>query len=133
MQEKKIYWYCDALSMPRGIEMKSYGGSDGALLFVGQYFGDERSNPRPKRVYRIEVEYLADSAEWYALVRDDDRSIVRLRGKTKWQVAYAALGALRGFLEYCCKNTRGNRKRRRRAAAAEKAATKSTAAEGAAE
>jgi len=123
MQEKTIYRYRDRLSMPRGIEMKSYGGSDGSLLFVGQYVNAEGTAlDRPKRIYRIEVEYLADCGEWYALVRDDDRSIVRLRGRTKWQVAHAALGALRGFLEYCCKNTNGNRKRRRRAAAAEKAA-----------
>ena len=119
---KKIYRYRDALSMPRGIEMKEYGGSDGTLLFVGQYFGDGTCNPRPKRVYRVEVEYLADSAEWYALVRDDAHSIVRLRGKTKWQVAHAALGALRGFLAYMCQNTNGNRKRRRRAVAAESGA-----------
>ena len=114
--ERKIFRYSDMKHMPRGIEMKEYVHSDGSITFIGQYFNKKNAQPtnRPKRVYRVEL--LPDMGDWRAAVFEDATRLVTLRGDKKWNVAYAALGALRGILHKRCVSTKGNRRARKAAA-----------------
>lgn len=114
-EERKIYRYREAKSMPRGIEMQEFSHADGSITFVGQYRNqkDQQPNNKPKRVYRVEL--LPDMGDWRAAVFEDATRLVTLRGDSKWNVAYAALGALRGILHKRCCSTKGNRRAKRRA------------------
>lgn len=121
---RRIYHYCDMKHMPRGIEMKEYVHSDGSITFIGQYFNKKNAQPtnRPKRVYRVEVRelpklYASEVPDWCAAVWEDDVRLVKIVGNSKWNVCYAALGALRGILHKRCAHTGGNRRRRRKASA----------------
>ena len=112
-KKRTIFRYRDMKSMPRGIEMQEYVHADGSLTFVGQYYNTKNAQPnsRPKRVYRVEVRKIAISDELIAAVFEDDVRLVKLGGGTsKWNLAYAALGALRGILHKRCTATRTNRK-----------------------
>ena len=117
--ERKIFHYSDMKHMPRGIEMKEYVHSDGSITFIGQYFNKKNAQPtnRPKRVYRVEL--LPDMGDWRAAVFEDATRLVTLRGDKKWNVAYAALGALRGILHKRCVATHANRAAAMAAAAKE--------------
>lgn len=108
-EPRKIYRYCDMKSMPRGIEMKEFVHADGSLTFVGQYYRHGApEGAKPKRVYRVEV--MRDMDDWRASVYEDRARLVVLCGDIKWNVAYAALGALRGILHKRCICTNTNRK-----------------------
>jgi hypothetical protein len=74
-------------------------------------------NSRPKRVYRAEICNFGAS-DWRASIWEDDDLLAKVGGSNKWNVAYAALGALRGILHKRCVAVRGNRRRRAAAAAA---------------
>ena len=116
--KREIFRYRDMKSMPRGIEMQEYVHADGSLTFVGQYYNkkNQQPNSRPKRVYRVEVRKIAISDELIAAVFEDDVRLVKLGGGTsKWNLAYAALGALRGILHKRCVSVRSNRKARKAA------------------
>ena len=116
--ERRIYHYCDMKHMPRGIEMKEYVHSDGSITFIGQYFNKKNAQPtnRPKRVYRVEVREVKPFGELVAAVFEDDVRLVKLGGGTsKWNLAYAALGALRGILHKRCVATHANRAARKAA------------------
>ena len=111
--ERKIFRYSDMKHMPRGIEMKAYVHGDGSITFIGQYFNHAPSATpitRPKRVYRVEL--LPDMGDWRAAVFEDATRLVTLRGDKKWNVTYAALGALRGILHKRCVATHTNRARK---------------------
>ena len=115
---RKIWRYHDMLAMPRGIEMKEYDHADGTLTFVGQYrrIGAPEC-AKPKRVYRVEVREIKPFGELVAAVFEDDVRLVKLGGGTsKWNLAYAALGALRGILHKRCTQTGSNRRARKAAA-----------------
>ena len=114
---RKIWTFHDALVMPRGINMQPYYHADGSLTFVGQYY---RANAPEvsslKRVYRVEVRKIALVDEFTAAVFEDDVRLVKLGGGTsKWNLAYAALGALRGILHKRCIVTGTNRRARKAA------------------
>ena len=112
---RKIWRYCDMKSMPRGIEMKEFVHADGSLTFVGLYYRHGApEGAKPKRVYRIEVRNPFPD-EFSAYVFEDDVRLVRLTGPTKWNLAYAALGALRGILHKRCVQTNPNRRAKRKA------------------
>ena len=115
---RRIFRYREMKSMPRGIEMKEFVYSGGEINFVGQYFNTKNTQPnsRPKRVYEIIVRRdLIKPWAWQAIVREDFQELVTLRGEKKWDVCYAALGALRGILHKRCVSVRSNRKARKAA------------------
>lgn len=115
-EPRKIWRYCDMKSMPRGIEMKEFVHADGSLTFVGQYYRhDAPEGAKPKRVYRVEVRKIALLDNFDAAVFEDDVRLVCLSGPTKWNLAYAALGALRGILHKRCVQTNPNRRAKRKA------------------
>lgn len=119
--ERRIYHYREMKQMPRGIEMKEFVHSDGSITFIGQYVNNAKNATpitRPKRVYRVEV--LPDMGDWRAAVFEDATRLVTLRGDKKWNVAYAALGALRGILHKRCVATHANRARKAAAKKEEK-------------
>lgn len=113
--KRKIFHYSDMKHMPRGIEMKEYVHSDGSITFIGQYFNKKNAQPtnRPKRVYRVEIEFLRNLCEWRAAIFEDFTRLAVVFGPSKRTVAYAALGALRGILHRRCVNTNGNRRARK--------------------
>ena len=119
--QPEMYHYRDMKTMPRGIEMKEFVRTDGTITFSGQYINQKNHQPchRPKRIYRVEVRgvevFNGIVSEWQAAVWEDDSNLVALWGRSKWLVAYAALGALRGILHKRCVSTGGNRRRRRAA------------------
>lgn len=116
--KREIFRYRDMKSMPRGIEMQEYVHADGSITFVGQYYNTKNAQPnsRPKRVYRVEVRKIEPFGELTAAVFEDDVRLVKLGGGTsKWNLAYAALGALRGILHKRCVSVRSNRKARKAA------------------
>ena len=118
-QTRKIYRYCDMMSMPRGIEMKGYYHGDGSITYVGQYLQPNgQPNARPKRVYRIEVRKSGGAAApwWNAVVLEDDVPLVCVSNSGKYNTAYGALGALKGILHKRCIQTSVNRRARRHAA-----------------
>lgn len=126
---KKIFRLRDMLSMPRGIEMKEFVQADGSITFIGQYVNHQSTGPndKPKRTYCISLVREITQSEprptdrWNAYVFEDRTPLIRLEGcASKWQCAFAALGALRGILYRYCVCTNGNKKRRRREAAAAK-------------
>ena len=113
---RKIWRYCDMKSMPRGIEMKEFVHADGSLTYLGQYYRHGApEGAKPKRVYRVEVYKTTLLDGFSAAVFEDDVRLVRLSGPTKWNLAYAALGALRGILHKRCAHTNTNRKAKRKA------------------
>ena len=116
-EPRKIWRYCDMKSMPRGIEMKEFVHADGSLTFVGQYYRHGApEGAKPKRVYRVEVRKTILPDEFSTAVFEDDVRLVRLSGGTsKWNLVYAALGALRGILHKRCAHTSTNRKAKRKA------------------
>ena len=118
--KRRIYHYREMKQMPRGIEMQEYVHSDGSITFIGQYFNKKNAQPtnRPKRVYRVEL--LPDMGDWRAAVFEDSTRLVALHGDSKWTVAYAALGALRGILHKRCVATHANRARKAAAKKEEK-------------
>ena len=119
---REIFRYRDMKTLPRGIEMKEYVHADGSLTFVGQYYNTKNAQPnsRPKRVYRVEVLKIEPFGELTAAVFEDDVRLVKLGGGTsKWNLAYAALGALRGILHKRCTQTRTNKKLKKLAKSAE--------------
>lgn len=102
--------------MPRGIEMQEYSHADGSVTFIGQYYNHAgQPRDRPRRVYRVELRMLdpPDKAnpDWQGAVWEDDTRLVVLSGGTKWNVAWAALGALRGILSKRCRQSASNRRR----------------------
>lgn len=111
MEAQKIYRYRDMLSMPRGIEMKGYYHGDGSITYIGQYLQPNgQPNARPKRVYEIRIlKNVFNDGEWSASILEDDILLARIGGPVKWNVAYAALGALHGILHRRCKQTSPNR------------------------
>ncbi len=115
--QPEVYHYRDMKTMPRGIEMKEFVRTDGTITFIGQYINQKNHQPchRPKRIYRVEVRsvmlFNGVASEWQAAVWEDDSRLVALGGRSKWLVAYAALGALRGILHKRCDSTGGNRRR----------------------
>ena len=110
-EPRKIWRYCDMKSMPRGIEMKEFVHADGSLTFVGQYYRHGApEGTKPKRVYRVEVYKTTLLGGFSASVFEDAVLIVRLTGPIKWNLVYAALGALRGILHKRCVHTNTNRK-----------------------
>lgn len=119
--QPEVYRYRDMKTMPRGIEMKEFVRTDSTITFIGQYINQKSHQPchRPKRIYRVEVRgvnvFNGIVSEWQAAVWEDDSNLVRLGGRSKWLVAYAALGALRGILHKRCVSTVGKRRRRRAA------------------
>lgn len=117
MEAQKIYRYRDMLSMPRGIEMKGYYHGDGSITYIGQYLQPNgQPNARPKRVYEIRIlKNVFNDGEWSASILEDNENLVRLGGPVKWNVAYAALGVLKGILHKRCCQTSPNRAARKRA------------------
>ena len=108
----QIFRYSQMKSMPRGIEMKEFVHADGSIDFVGQYINKKNAQPnsRPKRTYRISLRN--DESDWFASAWEDDTRLFDVSKGTKWNTAYAALGALRGILHKRCTATRGNRRRK---------------------
>ena len=117
MEAQKIYRYCEMKSMPRGIEMKEDINANGNITYIGQYYqhkGDASS--RPKRVYQIMVlKNVFEDGEWSASIYEDETLLARITGPVKWNVAYAALGALHGILHKRCCQTSPNRAAKKRA------------------
>jgi len=121
---RRIFRFREMLTMPRGIEMKEYVHSDGSITFIGQYhnkLGNAAS--RPKRVYQIKLSNKpiclyslpGEIKHWEANIFEDSMRLVSVGGGgSKWTVAFAALGALRGILHKRCVHTNSNRKAKRR-------------------
>ena len=114
MEEKEIYRYRDMKSMVRGIEMQEFNSSDGSVVFVGQYINETgNAASKPKRIYCVSIRRTEIPSEWHGAVMEDNVRLVTLLGMSKWTVACAALGALRGILYKRCIATGGNRRRER--------------------
>lgn len=112
---RKIWRFRDALKMPRGIEMQPFYQANGLPMFVGQYHRHGApEGSKPKRVYCVKLCSSVLPGEISAAVYEDDVSLVRLTGASKWNLAYAALGALRGILHKRCTHTGSNKRAKRR-------------------
>ena len=130
----KIFRLRDMMSMPRDIEMKEFVYADGSITFIGQYVNERGVAPhdKPKRVYSISLVRHRDSTytpsgehccagQWAAYIFEDQARLATVEGgRSKWSLAYAALGALRGILYQRCVSTNGNRRRRRKESMAAK-------------